>query len=227
MYQLENVTKVYRGPRGPVTALDDVSLTVEDGEWVAVTGPTGGGKSTLLQLLGALDRPASGTVRFGSGDTTAQLDRLPERALTSLRARRIGFVFQSFNLIPTLSALDNVVAALRPLGVGGGAARERAAAALDAVGLGDRADHVPGMLSGGQQQRVAVARALVKDPDVLLADEPTGNLDERMRDEIVSLFASVWADRGVTVVMVTHDSRLARRAGRTVHLADGRLRPGA
>lgn len=220
MYEVTGVGKTYRKGRSRIDALRDVELTVEDGEWVAIQGPTGGGKSTLLQLLGALDRPSSGSIRFGASTEMVQLGRLRESELTALRARRIGFVFQSFNLIPTLSALDNVMAGLRPIGVRGEAARERSAAALAAVGLAERADHVPGALSGGQQQRVAVARALVKEPDVILADEPTGNLDEKMRDDIVGLFEEV-SQRNVTVVMVTHDTELARRAGRVVHLADG------
>ncbi len=223
MYELHNVTKTYRTPRGTINALDDVDLSIADGEWVAVQGPTGGGKSTLLQLLGALDKPSLGSIDFGSAGRAERIDALGEHALTALRARRIGFVFQSYNLIPTLTALDNVVAGLRPIGVRGARAREHAAAALESVGLGARLHHTPSTLSGGQQQRVAIARALVKDPEVLLADEPTGNLDERMRDDIVSLFESVWSERGVTIVMVTHDSDVAERAGRVLQLDGGRI----
>ncbi len=166
-----------------VRALKDVSLTIGDGELVAVQGPTGGGKSTLLQMLGGLDRPTSGTVKLDGKDLAGMSDA----QLTAARAETIGFVFQNFNLIPTLTALENVETALVPSRIARQSRTARALAALDSVGLGDRGDHLPGELSGGQQQRVAIARALVKNPKVLLADEPTGNLDEETRDEIVDL----------------------------------------
>jgi putative ABC transport system ATP-binding protein len=200
---------------------------IEDGEWLAVQGPTGHGKSTLLQILGGLDRPTAGIVEFDGRD----LAQLRETEVTKVRAQSIGFVFQTFNLVPTLSALENVEAALVPLQVGAAARRQRATMALEAVGLGDRLRHVPGELSGGQQQRVAIARALVKEPKVLLADEPTGNLDEDTRDEIIALLETMWRERGLTMILVTHDSSIARRAQRIGVMKNGRLgfrqpRPG-
>ena len=217
MYQIDDLTKTYRQGKRVVRALKDVSLTIGDGELVAVQGPTGGGKSTLLQMLGALDRPSAGRVLLDD----AELSKLPDRKLGGIRAKEIGFVFQGFNLIPTLTAQENVETALEPLGVSGEDRRRRALAALDSVGLADRASHVPGELSGGQQQRVAIARALVKEPDVLLADEPTGNLDEETRDEIMDLLEGLWRDRGLTLIVVTHDSAVARRAERRLHIKNG------
>lgn len=217
MYTLENVSKAYTQKSRTITALKDVSLTIPTGQLVAIQGPTGGGKSTLLQLLGALDRPTSGRVSLGG----AELSGMPDAKLGRLRATEIGFVFQGFNLIPTLTAQENVETALEPLGVPAEERRRRATAALESVGLGDRAHHVPGELSGGQQQRVAIARALVKEPEVLLADEPTGNLDEQTRDEIMDLLEGLQRDRGLTLVIVTHDSAVAKRAERRLHLTHG------
>lgn len=217
MYTLENVSKIYTRKARTITALKDVSLTIPTGELVAIQGPTGGGKSTLLQLLGALDRPTSGRVSLGEAD----LSGMPDAELGAIRATEIGFVFQGFNLIPTLTAQENVETALEPLRMPAEQRRRRATAALESVGLGDRAPHVPGELSGGQQQRVAIARALVKEPDVLLADEPTGNLDEQTRDEIMDLLEGLQRDRGLTLVIVTHDSAVARRAERRLHLKLG------
>ncbi len=219
MYKLSGVTKNYQKGREPVAALRGVDLVIEDGEWLAIQGPTGHGKSTLLQVLGGLDRPSGGIVDFDGRD----LAQLREAEVTRVRATDIGFVFQTFNLIPTLSAQENVEAALVPLHVSAGARRQRAAVALEAVGLGDRLRHVPGELSGGQQQRVAIARALVKEPKVLLADEPTGNLDEDTRDEIIGLLETMWRERGLTMVLVTHDSTVARRAQRIGVMKNGRL----
>ncbi len=219
MYELERVSKTYRQGGRPVQALIDVDLTIADGEFVAVQGQTGGGKSTLLQLLGALDKPSSGTIRLDGAD----LGRMGASELTRVRANRIGFVFQSFNLIPTLTAQENVETALAPTHIDARDRRTRAKAALEAVGLGDRLAHLPSELSGGQQQRVAIARALVKEPKVLLADEPTGALDEDTRGEIVGLLESVWRERGLTLIVVTHDSWVARRAERRLHLKQGRV----
>ena len=219
MYKLSGVTKNYAKARGTVAALRGVDLVVEDGEWLAIQGPTGHGKSTLLQILGALDRPTSGTVELDGQDLTG----LRESQLTKVRATSIGFIFQTFNLIPTLSAQENVEAALVPLGVGAGPRKERARQALAELGLDDRARHLPSELSGGQQQRVAIARALVKKPAVLLADEPTGNLDEGTRDEIMTLLEDLWRDRGLTLVTVTHDSSVARRAQQTAIMRNGLL----
>src|SRR5271155_2811576 len=227
MYKLTGVTKNYQKGRSTVAALRGVDLVIEDGEWLAVQGPTGHGKTTLLQILGGLDRPSSGIVEFDGRD----LAQLRETEVTKVRAQSIGFIFQTFNLIPTLSALENVETALVPLRVGSAARRQRATMALEAVGLGDRLRHVPGELSGGQQQRVAIARALVKEPKVLLADEPTGNLDEDTRDDIIGLLETMWRERGLTMVIVTHDSSIARRAQRIGVMKNGRLtfkqpRPG-
>ena len=219
MYKLSGVTKNYQKGRGTVAALRGVDLVVEDGEWLAIQGPTGHGKSTLLQILGGLDRPSAGLVDFDGRD----LAQLREAEVTRVRAQSMGFIFQIFNLIPTLSAQENVEAALVPLHVSAAARRERAAIALDTVGLADRLRHVPGELSGGQQQRVAIARALVKEPKVLLADEPTGNLDEDTRDEIICLLETMWRERGLTMVLVTHDSTVARRAQRIGVMKNGRL----
>jgi putative ABC transport system ATP-binding protein len=219
MYELSGVTKDYKKGKGTIHALDGVDLVIADGDWLAIQGPTGHGKSTLLQILGALDRPTSGTVRFGDQD----LARLRESQLTDVRAASIGFIFQSFNLIPTLSAQENVETALVPLGVPAAERRERAHRALTDVSLSDRARHLPSELSGGQQQRVAIARALVKKPKVLLADEPTGNLDEGTRDEIITLLDQLWAELSLTLVMVSHDSTVASRAQRTGLMSNGRL----
>jgi putative ABC transport system ATP-binding protein len=222
MYKLRDVVKKYRKGAVMVTALQEVNEVIQDGEWLAIQGPTGHGKSTLLQLLGGLDRPTSGSVEFDGTD----LGAMPDRALTRLRASSIGFVFQTFNLIPTLTAAENVEAALVPLGASPAGRPERAAAALASVGLGDRLHHLPSELSGGQQQRVAIARALVKEPAVLLADEPTGNLDEQTRDEIINLLAKLWGEHAMTMVMVTHDSTVAARAQRVEHVKNGRLATG-
>jgi putative ABC transport system ATP-binding protein len=219
MYKLTGVKKQYQKGRTTVNALAGVDLVIEDGEWLAIQGPTGHGKTTLLQVLGGLDRPTSGIVDFDGQDLAA----LRESQVTKVRAASIGFIFQTFNLIPTLSAQENVEAALVPLGVGAKERRARALAALESVGLGDRARHLPSELSGGQQQRVAIARALVKEPKVLLADEPTGNLDEDTRDEIISLLEKLWREHGLTLVLVTHDSSVARRAQRVGVMRNGRL----
>jgi len=219
MYQLTDVTKLYAKGRRTVPAVRDLSLVIRDGEWLAIQGRTGHGKSTLLNLLGMLDRPTSGTIEMDGKDLT----RLPGAQASRLRAKSIGFIFQTFNLVPTLSAAENVEAALIPLGVGAAERRRRVAAALDSVALGDRARHLPGEMSGGQQQRVAVARALVKEPTVLLADEPTGNLDEDTRDEIINLLEKLWRERGLTLILVTHDTAIARRAQRVGVMSKGLL----
>jgi putative ABC transport system ATP-binding protein len=219
MYELKNVTKRYTRGKDTVHALDGVDLTIPDGDRLVIQGPTGGGKSTLLQMLGGLDRPSSGEVVLDGTD----LATLSEARLTRRRSENIGFVFQSFNLIPTLTAQENVETALVPLGIRAKQRRELAADALASVGLGERRGHLPGEMSGGQQQRVAIARALVKKPKVLLADEPTGNLDEGMRDEIMDVLERLWKEHGLTFVMVTHDSALARKAPRLSILRKGRI----
>jgi putative ABC transport system ATP-binding protein len=219
VYELTGVCKVFTSGARTVPAVRDVDLLIPDGEWIAVRGRTGHGKSTLLNLLGGLDRPTSGQVKLDGCD----LGRIGEAGLTRLRADAIGFIFQTFNLVPTLSAAENVETALVPLRTGSAERRRRVAAALDSVGLADRARHLPSELSGGQQQRVAIARALVKEPRVLLADEPTGNLDEDTRDEIIDLLAKLWRDRGLTLVLVSHDSAIVRNAQRVGVMSRGRL----
>jgi putative ABC transport system ATP-binding protein len=219
VYKLTEVTKNYRKGSRTVAALAGVDVVIEDGEWLAIQGPTGHGKTTLLQILGGLDRPSSGSVTLDGQD----LGSLPETRVTRLRATSIGFIFQTFNLLPTLSAQENVEAALVPLRVRAAVRRARAAKALESVGLADRARHLPSELSGGQQQRVGIARALVKEPKVLLADEPTGNLDEDTRDEIIALVEKLWRERGLTLVLVTHDSAMAARAQRIGRMRNGRL----
>jgi putative ABC transport system ATP-binding protein len=219
MYKLTKVVKDYPKGRDVVHALRGVNLEIADGEWLSIQGPTGHGKSTLLQLLGGLDRPTSGSLDLNGQD----LARLGETAMTKVRAASIGFIFQTFNLIPTLSAQENVETALVPLHISSASRKSRAAEALASVGLSDRARHLPSELSGGQQQRVAIARALVKQPKVLLADEPTGNLDEDTRDEIIGLLEKLWQDNGLTMVIVTHDSSIARRAQRLGTMRNGKL----
>jgi len=219
MYELTAVCKDYSNGSGMIRAVQDVNIVIPDGEWVAIQGRTGHGKSTLLNLLGGLDRPSSGQLRLDGRD----LGRMREAQLTRLRASAVGFIFQTFNLVPTLSAAENVEAALIPLRVGAAERHRRVAAALDSVALADRARHLPGEMSGGQQQRVAVARALVKEPTVLLADEPTGNLDEDTRDEIINLLEKLWRERGLVLVLVTHDTAIARRAQRVGVMSKGLL----
>jgi putative ABC transport system ATP-binding protein len=216
LYRLAGVTRTYRQRDRVVTALAGVDLEIAAGDFVTIQGPTGGGKSTLLQLLGALDRPTAGSVHLGDID----LARASNAELGRARATEIGFVFQGFNLIPTLTAAENVEMGLEPLGLARDERRRRVAEALEHVGLAERADHRPGELSGGQQQRVAIARAIAKRPRVLLADEPTGNLDEHMRDEILTLMEGLSRD-GLTLVVVTHDSAVAKRAGRRLRLERG------
>lgn len=220
MYQLTGVVKDYKKGRHIVRALRGVDLSISDGEWLAIQGPTGQGKSTLLQIVGALDRPTGGTIELDG----MNIGRMRESKLTTVRARSIGFVFQSFNLIPTLSALENVELALVPLGVRTADRKRRSQEALAAVGLGSRLRHLPYELSGGEQQRVAIARALVKEPKVVLADEPTGNLDEDTRDEIIGLLENLWRDRGLTLILVTHDSAVAARGQRLGVMNDGVLK---
>jgi putative ABC transport system ATP-binding protein len=219
MYELSGVIKRYAKGKKTVNALAGVDLTIEDGGRLVIQGPTGGGKSTLLQMLGGLDRPTEGSVLLDGVD----LAKLSEAKLTKVRSENIGFVFQSFNLIPTLTAQENVETALVPLGLKAKVRRAQAAEALESVGLGERFGHLPGEMSGGQQQRVAIARALVKKPKVLLADEPTGNLDEGMRDEIMDVLEGLWKEHGLTFIMVTHDTALARRAPRLATIRKGKV----
>jgi putative ABC transport system ATP-binding protein len=209
-YQLDGVS---------VEALRGVSLRIDPGEYVAVVGPSGSGKSTLMHLLGCLDRPTSGMLRVGGRDVAT----LSDSELAELRSRTIGFVFQSFQLLARSTALDNVALPLIYRGVRRAERRERASAALSAVGLGRRLGHRPGQLSGGEQQRVAIARALVGEPTLLLADEPTGNLDSRSGAEVMDILERLVVERGVAVVVVTHDREIARMAHRRIRVRDGVL----
>jgi putative ABC transport system ATP-binding protein len=220
LYSLDGVSKFFQRGDTTVRALDGIELEIEAGELVALEGPSGSGKTTLLQLLGALDRPSSGRVLFEDRD----LAGLGDGDLAELRLRSFGFVFQQFNLIPTLTAVENVEAKLAPIGSAN--VRARALALLDEVGLSARADHLPAHMSGGEQQRVAIARALVVEPRVVLADEPTGNLDTATGGDIIDLLAGLAAEHGATVIVATHDAELARRMNRRVAMRDGRLAPG-
>ena len=219
LYELRDVRRVYRTGAGDVAALDGIELSIGEGELVAVEGPSGSGKSTMLQLLGALDRPTSGSLSFAGRDVA----RMSDRDLTALRLRDIGFVFQSFNLIPTLTAAENVEVAMVPTGVERKRRRSAAIELLERVGLAARAAHLPSRLSGGEQQRVAIARALANEPRVVLADEPTGNLDSATADEVVETLRSLSFERGVTVIVVTHAEEVASRTGRRIRLRDGRV----
>lgn len=216
LVEVENVTRRYGSP--PTVALDGVSLRIEEGESVAIVGPSGSGKSTLLNLMGTLDRPSEGAVRVAGRDVS----RMRDRELSALRAATIGFVFQQFHLAEGTSALDNVADGLLYRGVPLRQRRRRAAAALETVGLGHRLGHKPNQLSGGERQRVAIARALVGRPPLLLADEPTGNLDTVAGAGIVALLDQLH-DAGATIVVITHDLDLARRFPRRVEIRDGRV----
>jgi putative ABC transport system ATP-binding protein len=216
LIELDDVRKTYRSGSLRVTALDGITLAIDGGEYVAVMGPSGSGKSTLMHIIGCLDGPSSGRYRLAGEDVSA----MTEAQLADVRNRRIGFVFQQFNLLATMPAWRNVELPLSYGGVGRAERRERARQALDWVGLAGRAQHRPGELSGGEQQRVAIARALVTEPDLLLADEPTGNLDSASTAEILGLLDELHGT-GRTVVVITHESDVARRSGRTVRLLDG------
>ena len=220
LYELRGVSRTYRRGSVPVRALDNLDLDVREGEFLTVRGHSGSGKSTLLQLLGGLDRPTSGSITFDGRD----LARLNDADLTKLRLSDFGFVFQQFHLIPTLTALENVEAGLAPLRLSGGERRARALDVLGQLGLAERAQHLPSHLSGGEQQRVAIARALANGPRVILADEPTGNLDSKTGLEVVDILAGLSRERGVTVVLVTHADYIAERGERTIHLVDGMIR---
>jgi putative ABC transport system ATP-binding protein len=219
LYVLEGVERRYERGGSTVHALRRLDLTLARGDLVAIEGPSGSGKSTLLQLLGALDVPTAGSVRFDG----AQLDQANDRTLTELRSTAIGFVFQQFNLIPTLTALENVEIAMVTRPGSRSDRTRRATALLEQVGLGDRAGHLPSRLSGGEQQRVAIARALANDPRVILADEPTGNLDSATAAEVIELLVALCRDHGVTVVLVTHDQEVASRARRRIRLRSGEV----
>jgi putative ABC transport system ATP-binding protein len=221
MIEIENITKVYLMGAVEVHALRGVSLQIEQGEWVAIMGPSGSGKSTLMHIVGCLDTPTSGTYRLGG----VEVGGMKENELAAIRNRQIGFVFQTFNLLPRTSALKQVMLPLQytrdgkrvPLSE----RTQRAREALKMVGLGDRMDHHPTELSGGQQQRVAIARALVGNPTIIMADEPTGNLDSKSGNEVMEILHRLHEERGITVVMVTHDEEIGAQAERIVRLLDG------
>ena len=223
MIELSHVSKVYRMGSVDVQALGDVSLTIPSGEWLAITGSSGGGKSSLMNVIGCLDTPDSGSYRL-NGQEVADLS---ENALADIRNREIGFVYQTFNLLARMPALKQVMLPMQyvrsearlPLAE----RRDRAASVLQAVGLGDRLNHDPSELSGGQRQRVAIARALINEPRIILADEPTGNLDTRAGEEILEIFSRLHRESGVTLIMVTHEEPVAEMAQRIVRMRDGRI----
>ncbi|MRS13225.1 MAG: ABC transporter ATP-binding protein [Actinobacteria bacterium] len=217
--ETSDVTKKYRLEDVEVNALRGVSVRIREGEMVSIMGPSGSGKSTLMHIVGLLDRPTTGEVVLEREDVS----RLSPNALAELRNRHIGFVFQAFNLLPRTSALANVELPLIYGGAGGAERTRRAREALERVGLGDRLGHFSSQLSGGQQQRVAIARALVNDPSIVLADEPTGNLDSRSGVEIMATLQELHK-QGITVILVTHDDRIARHAERIIHVLDGRVK---
>ena len=219
MIQAEALTKVYQMGDSEVHALDGASFTINKGEMVAIMGPSGSGKSTLMSIIGCLDVPTGGSYRLDG----VAVENMSEAKLAEIRGRKIGFVFQQFNLLARTSALENVMLPLTYAGVSGKERKDQALKALERVGLGDRTQHAPNELSGGQQQRVAIARALVNEPAILLADEPTGALDSRTGVEIMDLFQSLHTDSGQTVILVTHDSYIARHTDRIIKLSDGRI----
>jgi len=216
MIQLQEITKVYPMGKRELKVLSGISLHIKQGELVAIMGPSGSGKSTMLNLIGCLDKPTGGDYYLEG----REVSRLSSGELAMVRGRKIGFVFQTFNLLPRLSALANVELGMRYAGGGDG---KRAMEALTKVGLADRAKHRPTELSGGEQQRVAIARALVKNPPLILADEPTGNLDSHSGEEIISILTSLHAEQGITLLMITHDANIAHHCQRIIHLKDGQL----
>lgn len=220
-YKLENVVRAFSLGGGEVRAVDGIDLEINPGDFVAIQGPSGSGKSTLLQLLGGLDRATQGSLTLNGKD----LAKLNDRSLTEVRSKDIGFVFQQFNLIPTLTALENVEVAMVPLGIAKQERRERAIQLLTDIGLENRLSHLPSLLSGGEQQRVAICRALANKPSVILADEPTGNLDSVTADEVVSILATLSEEQGVTVIMVTHSEEVASQARNRLHMRDGKFQP--
>ncbi len=219
MIQTENLMKVYQMGDSEVRALNGASFTIDKGEMVSIMGPSGSGKSTLMSIIGCLDAPTSGKYMLDG----VSVENMDEAKLAETRGRKIGFVFQQFNLLARTSALENVMLPLTYAGVSGKERNDRAMKALDRVGLSQRTHHAPNELSGGQQQRVAIARALVNEPAILLADEPTGALDSKTSVEIMDLFQSLHKDSGQTVILVTHDSYVARHTDRIIKISDGKI----
>ena len=216
MIYLQDITKIYPMGKRELTVLSGVNLRIEKGELLAIMGPSGSGKSTMLNLMGCLDKPTSGSYYLED----REVSRLSSGELAAVRSQKIGFVFQTFNLLPRLSALANVELGMR---YAGGVDRNRAMEALTKVGLSERANHRPTELSGGEMQRVAIARAIVKNPPLILADEPTGNLDSRSGAEIISILTSLHTEQGITLVMITHDTNIAHHCQRIIHLMDGQV----
>jgi len=216
MIRLQDITKVYPMGKRELTVLRGISLSIEKGELVAIMGPSGSGKTTILNLIGCLDKPTSGSYYLED----REVSRLSSGELAQVRGQKIGFVFQTFNLLPRLSALANVELGLR---YSGGGDSRRAMEALAKVGLSDRANHRPTELSSGEQQRVAIARALVKNPPLILADEPTGNLDSHSGEEIISILTSLHAEQGITLLLITHDQNIAHHCQRIIHIKDGQI----
>ena len=220
--RLENVWKTYKMGEVEVNALRGVSLEINQGEFVSITGSSGSGKSTMMNLVGCLDLPSKGLIFLEDKD----ISKLSESDLAQIRGQKIGFIFQQFHLIPTLSALENVTLPLEFQDINSDAARKKATEILDLVGLGDRIYHLPSQLSGGEQQRVAIARSLANNPDVILADEPTGNLDSVAGANVMDVLQSLWKKEGKTIIMVTHDLKLAGYAKRVIRLKDGQIIKG-
>ena len=216
---LENVWRVYKMGEVDVAALKGINLEIKRNEFLAITGSSGSGKSTMMNLVGCLDLPTQGTIFLEGTD----ISKLPESRLAQIRGKKIGFIFQQFNLIPTLSALENVMLPSEFQDLSNGFAKKHAEDLLNMVGLGARMHHLPSQLSGGEQQRVAIARALTNNPDVVLADEPTGNLDSKSGSEIINILENLWKKEGKTIIMVTHDLNLAKHARRQIQLKDGQI----
>src|SRR3989338_8386175 len=215
--KLDSVWKIYKMGEVEVNALRGVSLAINQGDFVAITGASGSGKSTMMNLVGCLDLPTKGSIFLDGKD----ISKMDESDLAQIRGQKIGFIFQQFHLIPTLSAIENVMLPLEFQDMPSDIARKRTVEILGLVGLGDRTDHSPSQLSGGEQQRVAIARALANNPDIILADEPTGNLDSKTGTDVLDLLQSLWKKEGKTIIIVTHDLRLASYAKRMVQLKDG------
>ncbi|MBU1177586.1 ABC transporter ATP-binding protein [Patescibacteria group bacterium] len=219
MIQLQNVNKVYELGGEKIYALDNVSLEITPGEFVAIMGPSGSGKSTLANVIGGLDTPDSGRVVVGDQEIT----EIRDKALSKYRNSKIGFVFQTFNLHPDYTALENVMVPLILVGMKARKRKKRARKCLRAVGLEDRLKHKPGQLSGGQRQRVSIARALANRPEIIIADEPTGNLDTKKGQEIIDLLKTLNKEEGVNLIIITHDAKIARQASRVIEIKDGRI----